>query len=78
MQRNVYKAGDQVKLNSIILEEDPRKNNHRLYQRIINENRVGEVERLDNSGDWFAGNCYWVKFHYAKILLSEAHMSPSL
>ena len=68
-----FNPGDKVQLNPIVLEEDPRKNNHHLYERILKENREGTVVRLDNSYEWFGEDCFWVKFNYATILLSEKH-----
>ena len=65
--------GQIVKLNPTLLEDETKKSNYFLYKKIIDEDRTGKVINYENS-DYHKG--WWVKFHYAKILLQPEEVIP--
>jgi hypothetical protein len=67
--------GQIVKLSPVLLEDESKNANHFLYKRIIEEERTGEVLNYENS-EYYKG--WWVKFHYAKILLQPEEIIVSV
>ena len=72
----MLKEGTQVKLNPSVLEDHSLKSNHHLLKRIIEEDRAGEVVKVDTAKSTKETLQYWVKFHYAKILLPQQYLMP--
>ena len=70
-----FTSGIQVKMKPEILQEDTRRSNHHFYKRIIEEDHIGEVTDLDKAKSTPQDPMYWVKFHYAAMLISEKHLT---
>jgi hypothetical protein len=68
MKTAPFQPLDKVKLRASILEDGTRKASHFLYERIIQEERIGEVVSYESS-ELHQG--IWVQFHYGKILVEE-------
>jgi hypothetical protein len=74
---SLFAQGDPVKLNPSVLEDQALKSNHHLLERILKEDRHGEVREQDLAKSTPKAFYYWVKFHYAAFLLSEFHIMKS-
>lgn len=71
----MLKEGTLVNVALAVLEDQPVKSNHHLLERIIKEDRTGEVINVDTERSSKETFRYWVKFHYAKILLSDEYLT---
>lgn len=66
-------TGTKVKLAASILEDQTRKQSHSLFKRIIDEERIGVVEKPGKE-KYHSG--LWVKFNYGRILVPPENLLP--
>ena len=71
---SIFAAGDKVKLNVAILEDESQKANHHLFKEVYKQKGTGEVINLDTENSTKEVSKYWVQFHFFKILLQEEHL----
>lgn len=70
----LYNPGEPVKLAPSALEDQTLKSNHHILDRVLKEDQAGEIKERDLDKSTPEAFFYWVKFHYASILLSEIHL----
>lgn len=71
---SMFAAGNKVKINPAVLEDENVKANHHLFQEALKHNETGLVvvpdpQRTKGNDHWFR-----VKFHFFTAPLKEDHM----
>jgi len=74
----MFTAGNQVKIDVAILEDQSHKSNHHLVREVYKMKGVGEVLHLDTEKSTKEVFKYWVKFHFFNILLDEKYLVRQL